>query len=60
MQKWEYTRSLIDVEKFQMSGSDDPADYVLDVLGDKGWELAVTTPTRDPKIWVFIFKRPRE
>jgi hypothetical protein len=60
MQKWEYTRTLIDVETFKMSGSDQPADYTLDVLGDEGWELAVTTPTKNPKVWAFILKRPRE
>jgi hypothetical protein len=42
------------------TGSDQAADYTLDVLGDEGWELAVTTPTKNPKVWAFILKRPRE
>jgi hypothetical protein len=43
-----------------VTGSDQAADYTLDVLGDEGWELAVTTPTKNPKVWAFILKRPRE
>jgi hypothetical protein len=60
MRKWEYTRKLVNVEQFKMAGSEDPFDYILDVAGDQGWELVVATPTKNPSVWAFFFKRPRE